>query len=458
MEIFERRSPMPVSAEELFEWHTRPGAFERLVAPWQRVKVVERHGGITDGARLVLQVQAGPLRGKWTAEHHDVVAGRQFADRQVTGPFKAWDHTHRFIPDGDDASILEDHLEYELPGGRVGRLLGSRPARPQLERVFRFRHERTRNDLERHLETRDAPRLKVAITGASGLIGRNLAAFLTSGGHEVVRVVRRRPAGDSEVFWDPAAGEIDAAGLEGVDAVVHTAGESIAGIWTASKKDAILRSRIDGTSLLARTLAGLEKRPRVLVSAAGVGWYGGRGDEVLTEDSSPGEGFLADVAVQWDASLDEAREAGIRVVTTRQGIVMTAAGGVLPLMLPVFRLGLGGRIGSGEQWFPWIALDDLLGIMLGALTDESLSGPVNAVAPGSVTNAVFTDVLGRVLGRPTVLAAPQAAVEKAGGQMARELLLDSMRVAPKRLEERSFRFLFPDLESALRFELGREDR
>ncbi len=456
MEVFERRSPMPVPAEELFAWHARAGAFERLVAPWQRVKVVERQGGIADGSRLVLRVQAGPLRGTWAAEHHDVVPGSQFSDRQVTGPFKTWDHLHHFIPDGDDASILEDHLEYELPGGRAGRLLGSRPARPQLERVFRFRHERTRNDLERHKETRETPRLSVAITGASGLIGRNLAAFLSAGGHEVVRVVRRRPAGEGEVFWDPAAGEIDAAGLEGLDAVVHAAGESIAGVWTASKKDAILRSRIDGTSLLARTLAGLEEKPRVLVSAAGVGWYGGRGDEELTEDSAPGEGFLADVGMQWERTLDPARDAGIRVVTTRQGIVMTAAGGVLPLVLPVFRLGLGGRVGSGDQWFPWISLDDLLGIMLAALTDESFSGPINAVAPNLVTNAAFTEVLGRVLGRPTVMAAPRVAVEKAGGQMARELLLDSMRVLPAKLEERSFRFLFPDLEGALRFELGRE--
>jgi uncharacterized protein (TIGR01777 family) len=296
----------------------------------------------------------------------------------------------------------------------------------------------------------------VAITGASGLIGRSLAAFLSSGGHEVVRIVRRRPAGAGEVFWDPAADEIDAAGLEGLDAVVHTAGESIAGVWTTGKKDAILRSRVDGTSLLTRTLARLKKKPSVLVSAAGVGWYGGRGDEELTEESAPGEGFLADVAVQWERALDPAREAGIRVVTTRQGLIMTGAGGMLPLVAPVFRLGLGGKVGSGEQWFPWIALDDLLGVMLRALTDESLSGPTNAVAPGQVTNAVFTEVLGRVLGRPTVVSVPQTALEKAGGQMARELLLYSMRVVPEKLEERSFRFLFPDLESALRFELGRE--
>ena len=447
---------MPVPAEELFEWHVRPGAFERLVAPWQRVKVVERHGGIADGSRLVLKVQAGPLRGTWVAEHHDVVPGRQFADRQVTGPSGPGTTLTASSPTGTTPASSRTTSSTSCPGAARGGCWAAAPRGPSSSDVFRFRHERTRNDLERHKETRETPRLRVAITGASGLIGRNLAAFLSAGGHEVVRVVRRRPAGEGEVFWDPAAGEIDAAGLEGLDAVVHTAGESIAGVWTASKKDAILRSRIDGTSLLARTLAGLEKKPRVLVSAAGVGWYGGRGDEELSEDSAPGEGFLADVGVQWERTLDPAREAGIRVVTTRQGIVMTAAGGVLPLVLPVFRLGLGARVGAGEQWFPWISLDDLLGVMLTALADESLSGPVNAVAPGLVTNAVFTEILGRVLRRPTVLAAPRAAVEKAGGQMARELLLDSMRVLPAKLEERSFRFLFPDLEGALRFELGRE--
>jgi uncharacterized protein (TIGR01777 family) len=300
------------------------------------------------------------------------------------------------------------------------------------------------------------PRMRVAITGAGGLIGRNLAAFLESGGHEIVRVVRRRPAGDGEVFWDPARGEIDTAGLEGLDAVVHTAGESIAGVWTAAKKEAIRRSRVEGTALLARALAGLEKRPRVVVSSGGAGWYGDRGPERLTEGEPSGEGFLADVAANWEPSLDPAREAGIRVVTLRQGLVMTAAGGTLPLMEIPFRLGLGGRIGSGEQWFPWIALDDLLGVILTALVDETLSGPVNAVAPGEVTNAEFTRILGRALSRPTLLVAPRTVVEKAGGQMARELVLSSMRVVPQKLEERSFRFLFPDLESALRFELGRE--
>jgi uncharacterized protein (TIGR01777 family) len=456
MEVYERRSPMPVSAQELYDWHTRPGAFERLMAPWQRVGRAGPHVGINDGYRLTLHIRSGPLRGTWEAEYHDVVPGSQFADRQVRGPFAAWDHTHRFIPDGDQASIIEDHVEYELPGGRGGGGGGRPPPpRPQFERVFRFRHERTRNDLERHKATGSAPRLRVAITGASGLIGRNVAAFLTSGGHDVVRVVRRRPAGADEIFWDPARGEIDAASLNGLDAVVHTAGESIAGVWTAKKKDAILRSRLEGTSLLARTLAGLADKPRVVVSSAGVGWYGDRGAQELTEDSAPGDGFLADVAVQWDGSLDPAREAGIRVVTTRQGLVMTSAGGILPLMLPVFRLGLGGRIGSGEQWFPWIALDDLLGIMLTALVDDSVAGPVNAVAPGSVTNAEFTTVLGRVLSRPAVIAAPRTVVEKAG-QSARELLLTSTRAVPKKLQDRSFRFFFPDLESALRFELGRE--
>ncbi len=455
MPVYEKRSPMPVRAAELYAWHARPGAFERLTPPWQRLRVVERTGGIDDGDRLVFEFGFGPVKRRWVAVHRDHVAGEGFTDVQVQGPFLRWEHRHRFGPESDTLSWLEDHVEYELPGREAVRRAASAMAGRRVRRLFDFRHGRTRDDLARHASHARDARLRVAITGGSGFVGTALAAFLTTGGHEVVRLTRRTGAGAGWAHWDPEAGVVDAAALEGIDAVVHLAGASIAGLWTAKRRREILASRRQGTGLIARTAATLERRPRVIVSASGVGWYGDRGQEDLTEDSAPGDGFLAEVCRVWEDSLAPAREAGIRTVTTRFGLVLGGAGGLLAAMLPAFKAGAGARFGRGDQWMSWIALDDVLGAILHALYDETLSGPVNLTAPAPVTNREFTATLAKVLRRPAVLSAPRGMVERALGDMARDLLLTSQRVVPARLSATGFTWLFPDLEAALRFELGR---
>ncbi len=299
--------------------------------------------------------------------------------------------------------------------------------------------------------------LRIGVTGATGVIGRALMAFLKSHGHHVQRLVRRPSAGGTEdVFWDPARGEIDARALEGFDAFVHLAGANVGeGRWTEARKAEILGSRRDGTRLLARTLAGLERRPRVLVSASGVGVYGDRGDEVLDEDSAPGRGFLAEVCKVWEAETEAAAQAGIRVVRTRMGVVLAPEGGALARMVTPVKLGVGGRLGSGRQYMSWVALDDVLGAMLFALTRETLSGPVNVVAPNPVTNAAFVRTLAGLLHRPAILPVPAAALKLAvGPEMAEELVLASQRVVPRRLEAAGFRFAHPHLEVALARALG----
>jgi uncharacterized protein (TIGR01777 family) len=290
------------------------------------------------------------------------------------------------------------------------------------------------------------------------MIGSQLVPFLRAGGHDISRLVRHRPRAADEIAWDPASGQIDAAALEEMDAVIHLAGASIAGgRWTASRKAAIFDSRVQGTSLLAETLARLHHPPRVLVSVSGVGYYGDGGSLPLTESAPTGDGFLAGVCRAWEEATTPAAAAGIRVVLPRLGMVLAGNGGILARMAPVYRFGLGGPLGSGQQFMSWIALDDLLGVFLQAIADDRLAGPVNAVAPRAVTNREFAATLGRVLGRPAVVRAPALGLRLALGEMADDLLLASQRARPERLEETAFAFAFSTLEDALRFELGRFD-
>ncbi len=303
----------------------------------------------------------------------------------------------------------------------------------------------------------------VAVTGASGLIGSALVTGLTSAGHRVVRVVRgagaASVAGQRLARWDPESGALEPSALAGADAVVHLAGESVAGgRWTEAKKRRIRSTRVDVTRRLAEALPRLERPPRLLVSASAVGYYGDRGSEILREDSSPGPGFLAEVCREWEAATDPAARAGIRVVRLRIGMVLSRRGGALGAMLTPFRLGAGGPVGSGVQWVSWIAIDDLVGAILHALATESLAGPVNAVAPEPVTNRELARTLGRVLRRPALLPLPAVAARLLFGQMADELLLASARVEPARLRATGFTFRHARLEDALRHELGRPHR
>ena len=298
--------------------------------------------------------------------------------------------------------------------------------------------------------------MNVLVSGSTGLIGSALIPALANEGHHVVRLTRSGGAGDDgTVRWDPSAGEIDADRLEEIDAVVHLAGESVQGRWTSAKKARIRNSRVWGTRLLAETLAGLPAPPGVMVSASATGYYGDRGDELLREESAPGSNFLARTCQEWEAAADPAREAGVRVVHPRFGLVLSAEGGALATMLPIFKLGGGGKIGSGRQYWPWVAIDDIVGAVLHALTADSLEGPVNVVVPDPPTNLQYTRTLGRVLNRPTIFPLPAPVARVALGQLADELLLASQRVEPAKLEESGYESRYPELEGALRHLLGR---
>ena len=294
--------------------------------------------------------------------------------------------------------------------------------------------------------------MKIAVTGASGLIGSALRPVLQTAGHECVGLART----GAEPSWEPATGTVTPGALDGIDAVVHLAGENIAGgRWSAARKRRIRDSRVEPTRRLSETLARLAAPPRVLMAASAIGYYGDRGDIAVDETAPVGTGFLPQVCQAWEAATDPAREAGIRVVHLRTGIVLTPAGGALGKMLLPFKMGVGGVIGSGAQYMSWVALDDVLGATLFSLTNDTVNGPVNVVAPEPVTNREFTKTLGRVLGRPTIVPMPGFAARLAFGEMADALLLEGARVHPVVLQDAGYRFGYPTLDGALRHVLGR---
>ncbi len=447
---FNRSMTLPVPAADAFAWHERQGAFERLAPPWERIDVIARRGGIEDGAWLMLEQWIGPFWLTMEAEHFGHVAGREFNDRLVRGPFKRWEHCHKFTDTPENAgSVLSDEINFALPGGGVGNALGGAVVRGKLERMFAYRHAVTAADLSVWKRWSHCPRQRVLVSGSTGLVGKALCSFLTTQGHEVIRLVRNVPAAPDEVVL----GRLGEAGR--IDAVVHLAGENVAGgRWTEARRKRILESRVEGTRALVDALGRLPERPKVFIGASAVGFYGDRGEVRCAEGEPAGRGFLSKVCQAWERETRAAEQFGLRTVCLRTGIVLSPAGGVLKKLLPAFRLGLGGRLGDGRNWMSWISIDDLIGIIAQALVDESLTGPLNAVAPEPVTNTGFTHELGKVLHRPTVLPLPAAVLRGLFGEMANETLLVSTRVEPATALSAGYEFRHKTLDVALRHVLG----
>ncbi len=426
--------------DEVFAWHERPGAIHRLTPPWQPVGVV-REAKTLDGGRAVLGL---PLGLRWGARHTDYAPPHRFVDELDSAPLSwalRWRHTHEFAEESG-RTRMTDRVDTPVPGAL-------------LRSMFAYRHRQAAADLAAQAAAREAGDrpMTVAVTGGSGFVGTALWSFLSTAGHRVVKLVRRPPTGPGERRWDP---ERPSPGLlSGVDAVVHLAGASIAGRFTEAHRREVRSSRIGPTRALA-DLAAASGVP-VFVSASAIGFYGAdRGDEELTEDSERGDGFLADVVADWEAATAPAAEAGVRVVTVRTGLVQSPAGGTLRLFHPLFAAGLGGRLGDGRMWQSWIGMDDLVDVYHRALYDDSLRGPVNAVAPHAVRNSDYTATLAKVLHRPALLPVPSFGPKLLlGEQGARELAGASQLVRPAALTKAGHTFRHPGLEPALRHLLGR---
>jgi len=454
---FTKKSRINAPAEEVFKWHARPGAIQRLSPPWDPLKVLIPSNGIEKGSEVLLEMKAGPFPFKWHAKHTDYRENSFFEDRQVKGPFREWIHSHRFEPVGGDSCLLEDHIEYKLPFHFISGFFSEKRIQKKLERIFTYRHQITQRDISLHLQRKTKKPMTILISGASGVIGSSLLPFLTTGGHRVIRLVRNRPksSGD-ELFWEPSSGILNTNDMDGVDAVIHLAGESIGnGRWTKEKKRKIIESRVQGTELLAKRMSSLAKPPEVFICASAIGFYGNRGDQILNEKDEPGSDFISSVCGMWEKATYPALHKGIRTVCLRIGIVLTPLGGALKRLLLPFRLGIGGKIGNGSQHMSWIGMEDVLGSLYHILGDRSIEGPVNCVAPNPVTNMEFTKTLGRVMSRPTPFAIPETAVKLAFGEMGKEILLSSTRVSPEKLLKAGYRFYAPDLETAMRQMLGK---
>jgi uncharacterized protein (TIGR01777 family) len=424
--------------QDVFAWHSRLGAFQRLAPPWQPVGIASEASSLRDGCAVL--ALPGGLRW-WYAQHQadGYDPPYQFVDELTTPVLSSalkWRHTHQFASEEADRTRVTDTVDSRVPEAA-------------LRAMFTYRHRQLADDLAAHRRYHAEP-MTVAITGASGLIGSALSAFLTTGGHQVIHLVRRPARNRDERQWRPDDPDPDL--LAGVDAVVHLAGASIAGRFSESHKRELRASRVGPTRRLA-ALAG----SRVFVSASAIGYYGSdRGDEVLTEDSPRGDGFLANLVADWEA---ETAYADGRVVNIRTGIVQTPRGGALQLQYPLFAVGLGGRLSSGAQWLSWIGIDDLTDIYLRALTDPRLSGPVNAVAPEAVRNNDYTRTLAGVLRRPALLPVPALGPRLLFGQDGvREFVLANQHVQPHKLLQTGHTFRHPQLELALRHLLGRKRR
>jgi hypothetical protein len=465
MSQFVAESEFKAPLQALFSYHARPGALDRLLPPWQKVAIARRGSSIDVGTEVVLALGTPfgfPIH--WHAKHTKLEPPFLFEDIQTKGPMKSWTHQHRFEAIGNEGSRLIDSIDYRLPLGSLGSFLGSRYFKNELVRMFRYRHQTTRGDVEL-FQKFPVRSLRIGVSGANGFVGSNLVALLSVAGHQVIKLTRNkvatsptgiRPQGPEHLAWSPRDGLTHPKDAEGLDAVIHLAGKGIGDHrWSHEVKREIRDSRVLATEVLAKQLSQLDAPPKVFIACSAIGYYGNRGDEALDEQSSKGEGFLADVCEDWEKATKSLSQSGTtRVAHTRLGIVLAPRQGALAKLLGPIAFGLGGKMGSGEQYWSWISITDCISAIYHLLMDERATGPFNLVSPAPARNKDFIQTIAQILHRPAFLPAPQFALEFLLGEMAKPLLFDSCRAYPGKLEQLGYSFRHPSLESAVRYLLG----
>lgn len=454
MEQFTYQTEFPCSKKQLYNWHARNGALQRLLPPWEKTTVISQKGGIAPGGEVHLQMHFGLIPFKFIAHHIHEQKDEEFRDIQHRGPFRKWSHTHIFKDTESNGSRLTDNVEYSLPCHQLLPSPIKRFVRRELHRSFQHRENLLRNDLRRHQEYSQKP-LRILISGASGVIGRHLLPFLTTGGHQVWTLVRRKPKnGAKEIYWNPAKNEIDTQAIPELDAVIHLAGEYIGlGRWSEKKKKRVIESRTKGTDLLARTLLKLPTKPKVFLSSSAVGYYGNRSQQNIHEATSSGPDFLSYICRVWEEATTPATDGGIRTVLMRMGVGLSCQGGALQKLIAA-PVGYVRRFGDGKQNFSWISMDDLIAAILHCIQTTTLEGPVNIVSPNPVTNEELITSMAKLSKRPLLPGAPAPLLKLLYGEMAREILLSSCHASAEKLSESGFIFHHPTLKEALRSQLG----
>ncbi len=443
---FSFSTEFPFSADEVFAWHLRKGAIERMVPPWKKIAFLFPPGSPeNEGSQVGLKVSLGPLRFRWMLEHKNLTH-LAFSDVQISGPFRNYSHRHRVIPQGAHSCILSEEIRYDAYSDWVGSYLNR-----EFTQMFSWRHAILCEDLKL-FDRHPRPILRILLSGSGGLIGSHLKILLQTAGHRVVSLVRGSGQScEDTVFWDPGRGMLAQEDFEGFDTVIHLAGESIGGLLVSKRKKKIFLSRCRDTWLLSQVLSRLNRPPKTMISASAVGFCGNRGEEELDENSSKGQGFLADVCQKWEMATEAIENKGCRVVHPRFAMVLSRRGGALEKMLLPFKWGLGGRLGSGEQIISWVGIDDAIGALYHLVLDESLSGPVNIAAPTPVSQEQFARSLACKLHRPACMPLPAGILRFLFREMADEVLLSSARAVPQKLTQAGYVFRYPDLDTALNY-------
>ena len=465
MTISTYKSELEVSVpvDQLFSWHENPGAFERLTPPFEPVKVKKRKGGI-DGGEVHLQMNLGPIPLPWVARHHNYIKNEQFLDEQVSGPFASWNHAHLFEKIDAKSSKLIDKIDYKLPFGTVGKTFGGAFAEQKIKQMFAYRRNITKNDLVSQSKYSGSP-LNIAVTGGSGLIGSQLKPYLTTAGHSVENIVRGRPQ-KGELSWNLENKTMS--NLSGKDVVVHLAGEPISkplgGMvplpWTKWKRNEILKSRVEGTKLISEHIASLSNPPKVMICASAVGYYGDRGEDLLSESEESGDDYFSHVVSEWEKAAQPAIDAGIRVVFLRIAPVMSPLGGALQVLGNAARLGSSPPVAGGKQWWSWISLDDVVDVIYHSIINEKLSGPVNVASPNPVRQKEWASTLAKVIwGRfgplTGLIPVPGFALKTVLGEFGDVLALSSIKIDSSKLLDSGYKFRFENLEDCFRHLLGK---
>jgi len=454
--VFQTSTTVEAPVHSVFKWHEQPGALNRMVPPWDPLTVISSDESIHPGAQSLLKMKLGPFSYKWLAEHQNYIVNQQFQDQQVKGPLAYWCHTHLFDEINESQSRLTDKIEYRLPGFGVGDLIMGKTIEEKLNRIFRYRHRVLNRDLNLHQQFSDLKPLKILISGGGGIIGSALIPFLTTGGHQVIRLVRNRTqTNKKQVFWDPVQGLIDKAAIKDIDVVIHLAGENIGeGRWTPNKKKRIIDSRINSTKLLIDLMKGLPNKPRVFLSASAIGYYGNRQEQVLTEGDQVGQDFISEVCQLWESEALKAENIGIRTCLLRIGVVLTPLGGALAKLQGMFKMGLGAKLGKGNQYLSWIGMDDVLSSIYHLIYHQDINGPVNLVSPNPVTNSEFTNTLADILGTKANKSIPDWIIQKTFGQLGDEIVLSSTKAIPDVLSTHQYQFIHIKLKDYLKEQLG----